>query len=185
VSREEDIRRTPALAPNSGAAFVQPDAENMLLVNGFTQMWRDKPFDLSLLRSISNLTRPDRSGDRVSRTDDRAIEGPSGLIPVRIYWPLGAPVGVVVYFHGGGFVIGGLETTDGLCAKLTELAECVTVSVDYRLAPEHPFPAGVEDAYAAAMGNRPRPGAGGAACGGGRRRECRGNLRHDGVPDGA
>jgi len=89
-------------------------------------------------------------GAPVARTVDRAIPGPAGDIPVRIHWPTGAgPVPALVFFHGGGWVIGDLDTHDVTCRSLTNQAGCVTVSVDYRLAPEHKFPAAVEDAYAA------------------------------------
>jgi acetyl esterase len=84
----------------------------------------------------------------VAKTEDRRIPGPAGDIPVRVYTPSGAgPFGVLVYFHGGGWVIGNLETHDALCRYLTGGAGCVTVSIDYRLGPEHRFPAAPEDCY--------------------------------------
>jgi len=80
-------------------------------------------------------------------------EGEAGAIPVRLYRPLGsAPaeaLPVVVYFHGGGFVIGDLDTHDVLCRQLANASGCALASVDYRLAPEHPFPAAVSDGIAA------------------------------------
>jgi len=89
-------------------------------------------------------------GAAVARTVDRSIPGPAGDIPVRIHWPAGAgPFPALVFFHGGGWVVGDLDTHDVTCRSLTNQAGCVTVSVDYRLAPEHRFPAAVEDAYAA------------------------------------
>jgi len=89
-------------------------------------------------------------GAPVARTVDRAIPGPAGDIPVRIHWPAGTgPFPALVFFHGGGWVIGDLDTHDVTCRSLTNQAECVTVSVDYRLAPEHKFPAAVDDSYAA------------------------------------
>jgi len=73
-------------------------------------------------------------------------------LPVRVYLPAGASAGprpVVVYFHGGGFVLGDLETGDAHCRLFCAGADCVVVSVNYRHAPEHPFPAATEDAHAA------------------------------------
>jgi acetyl esterase len=81
---------------------------------------------------------------------DRHIPGPAGEIPVRIYTPAGtAPLPLLLYFHGGGWVLGGIETHDATCRELANGAGSVVVSVDYRLAPEHKFPAAAEDCYAA------------------------------------
>lgn len=86
----------------------------------------------------------------VARVENRAIPGPAGEIPVRIYTPAGSgPFPVLVFFHGGGWVICNLDTHDGQCRDLCNGAGCVVVSVDYRLAPEHKFPAAPEDCYAA------------------------------------
>jgi acetyl esterase len=86
----------------------------------------------------------------VGKVEDREIPGPEGQISVRIYTPEGkGPFPVLVFFHGGGWVIGNIETHDAICRSLTNLAGCITVSVDYRLAPEHKFPAAPEDCYAA------------------------------------
>ncbi|MGH7933603.1 MAG: alpha/beta hydrolase [Candidatus Binataceae bacterium] len=87
----------------------------------------------------------------VGKVEDRKIPGPGGEIPVRIYTPTGAgPFGALLYFHGGGWVVGTLNDYDEVCRSLTVGTGCVTVSVDYRLAPEHKFPAAPEDCYAAA-----------------------------------
>jgi len=89
-------------------------------------------------------------GAPVARTVDRTIPGSGGALPVRIHWPAGSgPFPALVFFHGGGWVLGDLDSHDVTCRSLTNQASCVTVSVDYRLAPEHKFPAAVEDAYAA------------------------------------
>lgn len=81
------------------------------------------------------------------------IPGPEGheqSLPVRIYTPTGSgPFPIVVWFHGGYFVRGGLDSNDRKCRFLTTHANCTVVAVDYRRAPEHPFPAAVEDSYAA------------------------------------
>ena len=104
-----------------------------------------------------------RSGDREAYRRDRPtpvggvidleVPGPAGTIPVRVYHPDAkvagpGPYGVVVLFHGGGFVLGDLETHDEAARRTCAGADALVVSVDYRLAPEHPFPAGVEDADA-------------------------------------
>jgi acetyl esterase len=88
--------------------------------------------------------------EAVGNVEDREIPGPEGKIPMRIYTPEGnGPFPVLVFFHGGGWVIGNIETHDVVCRSLTNQAGCITVSVDYRLAPEHKFPAAPEDCYAA------------------------------------
>ncbi len=88
--------------------------------------------------------------EKVAKVEDRKIPGPGGDIPVRIYTPAGAaPMGALIYFHGGGWVVGDIASHDVLCRSLANGAGCVTVSVDYRLAPEHKFPAAAEDSYAA------------------------------------
>jgi acetyl esterase/lipase len=86
----------------------------------------------------------------VQRVEDRSIPGPGGEIPIRLYYPLGdPPFAVLVYFHGGGWVIGDLDTHHGVCHALAKTSDCLVVAVDYRLAPEHRCPAAMEDAYAA------------------------------------
>ncbi|GAB4521068.1 MAG: hypothetical protein Kow00133_07850 [Amphiplicatus sp.] len=85
-------------------------------------------------------------------THDEAAPGPAGAIPIRIYRPLtatAAPAPLVVFFHGGGWSFGGLDDYDGLLSVLAALSGAAIASVGYRLAPEHPFPAGLDDARAA------------------------------------
>ncbi len=89
-------------------------------------------------------------GPKIGRVEDHAVPGPAGDIPVRIYWPDGVgPLPVMVWFHGGGWVLGDLDTADSTCRSLAAKSGAVVVSVDYRLAPESPYPAGVDDALAA------------------------------------
>lgn len=86
----------------------------------------------------------------VTSVADRTIPGPAGDIPVRVYSPQpDNTLPIVVYFHGGGWVIGDLETHDRECRLLANQVPCVVVAVDYRLAPEHPFPASHDDCWAA------------------------------------
>ena len=92
---------------------------------------------------------PDAPKDVEAR--DLKVAGAAGEIPARLYTPPGVPTpsGLLVYFHGGGFVIGDLETHDGHCRRLAKGSGTRVLAVDYRLAPEHPFPAGHDDALAA------------------------------------
>jgi acetyl esterase len=88
----------------------------------------------------------------IGKTEDAKAEGPAGPIPIRVYTPVAAgsaALPAMVYFHGGGFVLGDLDCYDGLCRTLANESGCRVIAVDYRLAPEHPFPAAVEDAFAA------------------------------------
>ena len=109
---------------------------------------------------------------------DRTIPGPDADIPVRVYRPaLTGAAPVLLYFHGGSFVMGNLDTEHGVCLRYARAARAVVVSVQYRLAPEHRFPAGVEDCYAALSWLAANPGAlgidaqrialGGSSAGGG------------------
>ncbi len=110
------------------------------------QMMRSTPDILAMM----GTTLP--TDDRVT-VENRDIPGPDGApeIGVRIYTPKssGSPLPGLVYFHGGAFVIGDLYTEEHRCLRLSADGGCVVVSVDYRLAPESPFPAGVEDCYTA------------------------------------
>jgi acetyl esterase len=86
----------------------------------------------------------------LAKVEDQAIPGPAGDIPIRVYTPQGeGPFPILVWYHGGGFTIGSLDSHDPICRQLCAQAECLVVSVDYRLAPEHRFPAAVEDSFAA------------------------------------
>jgi acetyl esterase len=88
--------------------------------------------------------------EEVARMEDRTIPGPAQGIPIRIYWPkLEKNLPALVYYHGGGWVVGSLDGVDRTCRALANASGCVLVSVDYRLAPEHKFPAATEDADAA------------------------------------
>jgi acetyl esterase len=114
------------------------------------------PFQLSLDDGVDVARQrlrdlPRRQFHPELRVENRSIDGPAGPINIRIYWPPTdhtAPP-VVVFFHGGGFVVGDLDTHDGTCRQHAVGASAVVVSVEYRLAPEHPYPAAVDDAWAA------------------------------------
>jgi acetyl esterase len=89
----------------------------------------------------------------VAAVRNLSAPGPTGQIALRLYRGLGterdAPLPALVYFHGGGWVIGDLDTHDGVCRLIANTSGCAVISVDYRLAPEHKFPAAVDDAVAA------------------------------------
>jgi acetyl esterase len=88
--------------------------------------------------------------EAVGAVQNRTIPGAAGEMPTRIYTPSGTgPFPVLVYFHGGGWVIGNLDAYDATCRALTNAAGCIVVAMEYRLAPEHKFPAAPEDCYAA------------------------------------
>ncbi len=94
----------------------------------------------------------DPGDEDIHRSEDRTIPGPAGDIPVRVYWPRDTgqseAMGLFIYLHGGGFVIGDLDTHDSLCRRLANRGDCIVLSVHYRRAPEHPFPAAGEDCIA-------------------------------------
>ena len=102
-------------------------------------------------RERRTFTQPDPP--QVASVRDLQAPGPAGPIPLRSYRPAGAPADavlpVLVYYHGGGWVIGDLDTHDVLCRQLCNLSGCAVVAVDYRMGPEHRFPAAVDDALAA------------------------------------
>lgn len=90
---------------------------------------------------------------QVAKVEDFTVAGPGGVqIPVRIYRPIGIkqPTPPVIYFHGGGWVVGGLDTHDAQARRLANYSGCTIIAVDYRLAPEHKFPAAYDDAIAVA-----------------------------------
>lgn len=100
----------------------------------------------ALLERMGRSTAP----EPVGRVQDRTIPGPGGAIPVRIYTPAGSgPFPVVVYSHGGGWVIATIDTYDSSARALTNAANAIVVSIEYRKGPENPFPAAHDDAFAA------------------------------------
>ncbi|HKA04071.1 MAG TPA: alpha/beta hydrolase, partial [Acidimicrobiales bacterium] len=112
--------------------------------------------DLSVLpvadvRALTLKLARQRAADApvLAETRDLVIPSDNGAIPARLYRPAHATSGLLVYFHGDGWVIGSVEASDGTCRYLADTAGVAILSVDYRLAPEHPFPAAVDDCWAA------------------------------------
>lgn len=102
------------------------------------------------LEALAASAEPAELSPRVGLVDDWTIRGRAGKIPLRVYRPLGrGPWPVLVFFHGGGWVIGSVATHDLACRELCTKAGVVVVSVDYRLAPENPFPACLDDSLVA------------------------------------
>lgn len=101
-------------------------------------------------RAMAGVTRSQSAPVPMARVEDIAVPGAVGRLPARIYDPSpGDELPLVVYVHGGGFTLGNVEAADGPCRRLANMAQAVVVSVEYRLAPESPFPAGLEDCIAA------------------------------------
>jgi acetyl esterase len=107
--------------------------------------------DLAEARSQSEADGRERPpGRTVASIRDESFEGPAGPVRVRVYSPEGTgPFPMIVYIHGGGFVLCSIDTHDAVCRNLAADTPAVVVSVDYRLAPEHPWPAGSDDCVAA------------------------------------
>ncbi|WP_244222995.1 alpha/beta hydrolase [Cupriavidus lacunae] len=97
---------------------------------------------------IAARTRERARGPQIDKVFDFLIPGPGGRIPLRIYLPENAS-GVIMAFHGGGWLMGNVDSLDAVCRHLANDSGLAVVNVDYRLAPEHPFPAALEDAWAA------------------------------------
>jgi acetyl esterase len=92
---------------------------------------------------------PRAPGPEMAKVEDRMINVAGGTIAARIYWPKGKPKAIIDFMHGGGFTIGSVDQSDTACRHFAGNTDCVVVSIDYRLAPEHPFPTAVDDCVAA------------------------------------
>ena len=122
----------------------------MVAASGEPKLWDLTPPQAR--KKVVELTRRVECKEAIGKIEDRTLPGPAGPLPFRVYTPLAAddePSGGVIFFHGGAWVLGDLDTHDCLCRILANESGCRLISVDYRLAPEHPFPAAVEDACAA------------------------------------
>jgi acetyl esterase len=118
------------------------------LVNTTAPQWR-LPIE-EVRASFRALWSPSMTGApvEVAGVEDRTLNTDAGAVRMRVYTPeADGPVPIMMYFHGGGYVKGGLDETDAFCRRLARTTDTVVVSVDYRLAPEHPYPAALDDAY--------------------------------------
>src|SRR5262249_11898182 len=113
-----------------------------MAANPQPKLWEMHPVQgRELYRAIS--AQLDTQGISIGKIENMTAPGPASQIPLRIYTPVasgGTALPALVYFHGGGFVIGDLETHDALCRQLANESGAKVIAVDYRLAPEHKFP---------------------------------------------
>lgn len=134
--------------------YVRPDVQMMLDLLAAQEGPKTHETDPATARAMMDMvfTMAERPAGELAIKRDFSIPGPAGDISARLYDPRDSrgPSPVVVFFHGGGFVIGNIETHDGLCAETARMLDLPVVSIDYRLAPEYPFPAAPEDCVAAA-----------------------------------
>src|SRR6478735_1609704 len=125
------------------------DPDNQRVLDLIKQVGRP-PVASEMYRTGRRVFQPDLP--EMAELRDLSAPGPAGAIPLRLYRGIGTqagPLPVLVFYHGGGYVIGDLDTHDYVCRKLANVAKCAVIAVDYRLAPEHKFPAAVDDAAAA------------------------------------
>ena len=133
------------LDPQFRAVIDQLTATGALpLIRGSAQETRSHYRSLAMARR-GNGYHP----EPVTDVEDRTVDGPAGPVPVRLYSPLEDRGRVVTYLHGGGWVLGDLDTHDPVCRRVANAVGATVVAVDYRLAPEHPHPAPLDDAMAA------------------------------------
>lgn len=129
--------------PQTQAMLDQLKGMNFSISRGLTPI-QSRDLGKAMLSAMLGTPEP------IANVENRTISTDVGDIPIRVYTPTGdGPFPILVYLHGGGWVIGDLDTEDSTCRRLANMAGCLVFSVDYRLAPEHKFPAAPEDCYAA------------------------------------
>jgi acetyl esterase len=127
---------------------VHPQAQQILdgkAASGAPPLWELSPDEGRAMVEANNATIP--AGPDMESVRDIIIPSQAGGMPARVYSPSSSAPGLVVYFHGGGWVVGTLDGWDASVRNLAAASGCDVVSVDYRLAPEHVFPAAADDAY--------------------------------------
>ena len=132
----------PGLAPGSRATYAEMARLGLLDDEGETTVEEVR-------RSAAAEAPLHGEAPPVARVEEHRIETDAGPLPLRVYWPGGRPERAILWIHGGGWVIGSLAECDADCRRLCVDTGSLVVAVDYRLAPEHPFPAGLEDCHAA------------------------------------
>jgi acetyl esterase len=132
-------------------ASTQLDSELVAVIEEFEAMgippWH--AMSVACARRVEDELFSAGEGPPLQSVRDLAIDGPGGDLPVRVYRPGVENPPALVFYHGGGWTLGTLDSADDICRELAARGECLVVSVDYRLAPDHPFPAAVDDAMAA------------------------------------
>ncbi len=142
-------------APKTAADYqADPDTQNMIdwaAASGLPPLYTLTP-DAAREQSATGGAKVKADPQEVDAVADHVIDGPGGDLAIRSYTPLGAaggdPLPIILYYHGGGFVIGSIDTHDSICRLLANTSGAIVASVDYRLAPEARYPAAVEDAVA-------------------------------------
>ena len=130
-----------------------------MAIDPIAQTWLDTiaasgipPMQESTPEAVRATRLPGPPGPEVHKAEEMSVAGPDGPVPVRVYWPSDQPnLPILVWYHGGGWVIGTLDIADATARRLCSLGECIVICVDYRLAPEHKYPAARDDSYAAVV----------------------------------
>ncbi|MGI8508350.1 MAG: alpha/beta hydrolase [Gemmatimonadaceae bacterium] len=158
-----DSSRAQASPTAPAPAMAKPDSQMQAVLDQLTALGpkpletltaveaRKQPSAADAVKALLKKEGKSTAPDPAVTTVDRSIPGPGGSIPVRVYTPVAGkgPFPVIVYYHGGGWVVANIQTYDAGARALSKLANAVVVSVGYRQAPEHKFPAAHDDAFAA------------------------------------
>lgn len=141
----QDPRTVPGIDPEMAAAMLK----SRELVPEERLDATTAPIDAVRKQYFGERAHWNQDGPQMARTEDIAIDGPHGPIPVRLYYPrTDKPLPLMLYFHGGGFIYGGIPSHDKVCRWMAGRSGVAFASVDYRLAPEHKFPTPLDEALA-------------------------------------
>ena len=162
MNRNTTLANEPTRGTDANNSMAAPNAQMQLVLNQLSTLGgrpietlsateaRKQPTPTDAVKAMLTKAGESAAPDPAVASTDRTIPGPMGELPVRIYRPRSgaAPFPVVVYYHGGGWVIANKDVYDGGARALSKMANAVVISVDYRQGPEHIFPAAHDDAYA-------------------------------------